>query len=329
MSCSSYRAAISRYLDDALQEADRKRLLTHIQACPQCAATLAEYRAMDQVLRRAAGVEARPFRQTPLANSPSPYPPVPVLQSPATALGLVSVGAIMAVLAVFLSGALVLFFSKLPAPAAAPASALARSEAAPPVGTEDNSAKLKLYSNVDAAPARSASRASEETTARGQRPFYLGYRPGGRSDVVPVYTGPSNDLATVYASLGENLSAPSSPLSLSGSLPPGAMVERVMMERAPAAARSYYLEVIFSLSNGRLYRLQETATDGSLPNTAAMTDEGTLLIGGRAWRYGQTGQHTALGEAVHALRSTTEQKTTNLEAAAPLEEMLQVLEHLR
>ncbi|MCL4367627.1 MAG: hypothetical protein M1337_00355 [Actinobacteria bacterium] len=161
------------------------------------------------------------------------------------------------------------------------------------------------------------------------RPFALGYRPAGQPVGVPIYTSPSADLAVVYAALGDSLTRPSAPLDLSGTLPPTALVDRVTIERAPAPSQAYYLEIVFSLPSGTRYRLQEITADASLAGTTAVAEEGTLLIAGRAWKYGYVVPRDLHDEPVHVLRSASGNRITNLEAAAPLDEMVQILEYLR
>ncbi|MCL4534318.1 MAG: zf-HC2 domain-containing protein [Bacteroidetes bacterium] len=329
MSCSVYRTAISRYLDEALSEAERRHLLAHVQSCSQCAATLAEYRALETVLRRAQGIHAPSFSQSWLSASAANARRASLFRSSITNLGLVSAGAIAAGLVLLLASSLFLFVTGGPSNIP-PIPALAAIEPGPRAGAEDTGARSGQHSSPDTTAARASTRSNpDDMKVKASRPFAVGYQPAGQPARVPIYTSPTADLAVVYTALGDSLTRPGKPLDLSGTLPPEATVERVMIERAPAPSQAYYLEVVFALPTGTRYRLQEISADAPPPSTPGVAEEGTLLIAGKAWKYGYIVPRDPRGETVRVFRSTAGNRITNLEAAAPLDEMVQMLQYLR
>lgn len=61
MRCSSYKALISRYLDDSVSIREQNALFEHLNQCRACAAALARYRAIEASLRKLP--ESRPSAQ--------------------------------------------------------------------------------------------------------------------------------------------------------------------------------------------------------------------------------------------------------------------------
>ncbi len=357
MSCSSYRVLISRYIDDALPETERKQLLGHIQSCPRCAATLAQYRAMGTVLRKAsgAGIRLRPGGFNGVMGALSTRRPEPRFRWPLVNRSLAVTAAVLMAMTI-LSVA-----TAMHVPAAPGSVAVAVVESSQPAGrpTADDIAPRKVarLSREDVLARSPLRRGAEDeaiplfitrpgigeqngqalpylrpetVAARPSRPFIVGYAPAGQAAATPSNSSPHNDLAQMYASLGDNLAWAGSPLSLAGSLPSGALIERVALERSAGQGQAYRLEVVFSLANGTRYRLQEFNAEGVGASIPGLVEEGALVAGGRTWKYGHyTVRSAPAADVIWVLRSTSGSRTTILEAAAPLEEIIQTLDGLR
>lgn len=150
----------------------------------------------------------------------------------------------------------------------------------------------------------------------------FGAEPGGFMPAVARNAPP--DSAGASLANGE---APAT-AALAGYLPPAVSVERVALRWDESAESPEYMEVVFVAPRGTRVRLERTL---GRPQRAPDADPGwgqAILVRGEVWRYASQTSPDGI-QVVRLVHNGERGALTSLEAAAPINELVQLVDWLR